>query len=158
MAWSWQTTLICQKRVEPVRFHLAAQGLLIRYLLYTLFAPDGISPGGDCEFPFPTRLELGPVYIYPRKVAFATGHDAVSIGPRARKSWSTPSARTHYPIHEPQPSRFEPSRNYPRHSDAVRIESRRRIERSPIRRLTRRAVSFIQRRLAVAYNGRKVLV
>lgn len=62
-------TLICQKRVEPVRFRLAAQGLLIRYLLYTLFAPDGISPAGDCESPFPARvvrLELGPEYILER--------------------------------------------------------------------------------------------
>lgn len=87
MARLWPTTLICQKRVEPVRFHLAAQGLLIRYLLYTLFAPDGISPGGDCEFPFPARHPSGArPRIYSRKVAFATGHDAVSIGPRARKS------------------------------------------------------------------------
>jgi len=41
---------------------------------------------------------------------------------------------------------------------AARIESRRRVERSPVRRLTRRAVSFIQRGLAVTHTGRKVLV
>lgn len=137
-------TLICLKRVESAR-PTAAQGLLIGYLLYTLFAPDGISPGGDCDSPPPHAARPARSRIYPWKVAFAT--DAVSIGPRARKSWSTPSARRHYPIHEPPPSRSEASWNYSQHSGAVRIQSIRWMERSPIRRLTRHAVSFIQRQI-----------
>lgn len=73
-----ETRRVCPTNSRP-------RATLLRCLLYTLFAPDGISPGGDCVSspPYIVRLSLG---VYPRKVAFATGHDAVSIGPRARKS------------------------------------------------------------------------
>lgn len=90
--------------------HLSAAYFILCLLLMAL------APEGDCEPPSlppcpPSSVWVGSVDI-PWKVAFATGHDAVSIGPRARKSWSTPSARTYYLIHETRPLRSVASRNY----------------------------------------------